>query len=219
MSEKIKVILVEDHQVVRHGLRLLIDSQPDILVIGEASDGKEALELLAKLDPDVIVFDISMPVMNGLELIKELKARGSTLHLLTLTANEDPAYIQHMVRLGVTGYLFKRSASHELILAIRAVARGERYLDPSIVHDLVDGLFLTGLAASTVPAGGGLTDREEEVVRYLAKGYTNKEIAIQLDISVKTVDTHKARAMLKLGLRSRAEIVRFALARGWLSSA
>ncbi len=211
----ITVVLAEDHQIVRQGLRLLIDSKADIKVVGEAANGVEAFEMIIQLAPDVAVFDISMPLMNGIELIEKLSTCDCKTKMLALTANEDRAYMQHLIRFGVQGYLLKRSAADELIMAIRTIARGERYLDPLIVNVLIDGVFASEPGTNSFQASR-LSDREEEVVKLLAHGFTNKEVASKLDISVKTVETHKSRAMNKAGLRSRAEIVRFAMSRGWL---
>ncbi len=211
----IQVILVEDHQVVRQGLRLLIESNSDIRVIGEASDGLEAIDLIQELQPDLVVFDISMPNLNGIMMVKKLRQLGVSTKLLALTANEDRAYLTELVSLGVNGYLLKRSAANELIDAIRATYKNQKFLDREIVTDLVEGVF-SGSGKKSVVADGLLSDRETEIIRLIAVGYTNKEVASQLKISVKTVETHKARAMAKLQLESRAELMRYAVKNGWL---
>lgn len=214
--DKITIVLAEDHKVVRQGLRMLIEEHDDLNVVGEAADGRDAAELIMRLHPQIAVFDISMPVMNGIELLELVSKQGTATKLLALTANEDRAYVQQVVRLGVSGYLFKRSAAEELILAIRTVAKGGKYLDPMIVGALVQDVF-TDENVVSASCSEGLSLREEEVVKLLSQGYTNKEVAARLDVSVKTVETHKARAMLKTGLRSRAELIRFAIAKGWLA--
>lgn len=214
---KIRVLLAEDHQIVRQGLKLLIDAEADLVVVGEAATGAEAIELVRNLEPDVLVFDITMPEMNGIEMAEVLVASHPKIKLLALTANEDQAYLTELLKIGVMGYLLKRSASSELLQAIRTLNSGNKYLASSVVDVLVDGLFMP---KATVPPShhGYLTDREEEVIRLISRGYTNKEVASQLDISIKTVETHKARAMAKLELQSRAELIRFAASKKWITS-
>ena len=212
---KLKIVLAEDHGVVRDGLRLLIDAQDDLEVVGEAGDGRQALEIITRLQPHVAVVDVSMPIMNGIELMSRLAEMPQTTKVLILTANEDRAYMQTLFSLGAIGYLLKRSAAEELIRAIRTVAQGVRYLDPTILDELVGRKIENPAdAVSTPPAT--LSEREHEVLRLIAQGFTNKEIAAQLEISIKTVETYKSRSMQKLGLRGRADIVRFAMDRGWL---
>jgi len=212
---KLKIVLADDHGVVRDGLKLLINSQSDLEVVGEATDGQAALEMISRLVPDVAVLDISMPLLNGIELVKQLKARGVTSKLLALTANEDREYMQVLLKQGAVGYLLKRSAASDLLQAIRTVAAGGRYLDPAVIEDVVGGLF------ASFPKHPGavqelLSDRERDVLRMIAQGYTNKEIGTRLDISAKTVESYKSRAIQKTGLRGRAEIVRYSLEQGWL---
>ena len=212
---KIRVILADDHGVVRDGLKMLINAQADLEVVGEASDGEQALEMILRLKPDVAILDISMPVMNGLEVIARMNATETTTRVLALTANEDRAYMQQLLKMGTGGYLLKRSAADELNQAIRTVAAGRRYIDPLVISDLVQDLSIEKLGES-IPPPVVLSDREEEVIKYIAQGFANKEIAAKLDISVKTVETYKSRSMLKLGLRGRSDIVRYAIGRGWL---
>ena len=219
MTNSIQILLVEDHLVVRQGLRLLIETQQSMRVIGEASSAEEALELLNSLSPDVVIFDVSLPAMNGIALAKAIQhSFPGQQRLLALTANEDKAYFNELLRSGVLGYLLKRSAAVELIKAIETVYRSERFLDPSIVEQLVQEAL--GNKDRTVDAigKGVLSEREEEVLRHIANGYTNKEVARILEISTKTVETHKSRAMTKLELRSRAELIRYASGKGWISS-
>ena len=213
----IGVLLVEDHQIVRQGLKLLIDAQPDLRVIGEAANGKEAIAAILENRPQVVVFDLSMPEMNGIEMVKELRRLGSDSRLLALTANADRAYLIALVQLGISGYLLKRSASAELIEAIRNVAADKKFLDSAMVHELVDNVFLPKRLLATT-AVGIISEREEQVIRLIACGFSNKEVASKLEISVKTVETHKARAMAKLQVNSRAELTRFAVANGWLEN-
>lgn len=211
----ILVLLVEDHQIVRQGLKLLVDAQPDLQVIGEVANGKDAIVAIQESRPHVVVFDISMPEMNGIEMVQELRRLGNRSKLLALTANSDRAYLNALVQLGISGYLLKRSAAKELIEAIRKVANGENLLDSGIVRGFADEVF-DPKRVSAANAGGVISEREEEVIRWIACGFSNKEVAAKLVISVKTVETHKARAMTKLRLNSRSELLRFAVENRWL---
>jgi DNA-binding NarL/FixJ family response regulator len=214
-TSKIRVFLAEDHELVRSGLRLLIDAQPDLTVVGEASDGVSALELITEQKPDVVIVDLSMPRMNGIELTSRLKMLRPPPRVLTLTANEDAAYIREMFQVGASGYLQKRSAANELIHAIRTVARGERFVASNLIGEVVDQLT----ASSPRPAiadGEALSDREAEVLRMIAEGLTNREVGERLEISIKSVETYKSRGMQKAKLRGRADIVRYAASQGWL---
>ena len=213
--DPISVLLVEDHQIVRQGLKLLIDAQPDMKVIGEASNGKDAIASILERGPHVVVFDISMPEMNGIEMVKELRRGGNESRLLALTANSDRAYLNALVQLGISGYLLKRSAATDLITAIRKVARDGNFLDLGIVRDFADDVFYPKRLCATA-VGGAISEREEEVIRLIACGFSNKEVAAKLEISVKTIETHKSRAMAKLQLKSRSELLRFAVANRWL---
>jgi len=218
MTNPIEVLLVEDHQVVRHGLRLLIESQPNMRVVGEASSGEEAIDLLKTTTPNLVVFDVSLPGMSGIELARQLQKDEDSrkVPLLALTANEDRAYMTELLRLGVLGYLFKRSAAKELLQAIERVAHSERFLDPAIMDQMVCATIDESGRNGQGAVQPSLSDREVEVLRLIACGYTNKEAARLLDISAKTIETHKARGMVKLQLRSRAELIRFAATQGWI---
>ena len=218
MTNPIEVLLVEDHQVVRHGLRLLIESQPNMRVVGEASSGEEAIDLLKTTTPNLVVFDVSLPGMSGIELARQLQKDEDSrkVPLLALTANEDRAYMTELLRLGVLGYLFKRSAAKELLQAIERVAHSERFLDPAIMDQMVSATIDESGRNGQGAVQPSLSDREVEVLRLIACGYTNKEAARLLDISAKTIGTHKARGMVKLQLRSRAELIRFAATQGWI---
>lgn len=213
--DKLRIVLADDHGVVRDGLKMLINFQPDMTVVGEVADGEAAFEMICRLLPDVAILDISMPIVNGIELVSQLRLVSVTSKLLALTANEDRGYLQQLLELGAAGYLLKRSAAEELIKAIRTVANGGRYIDSSVVNDLV-GDLLVPRQTNTDASPGVLSDREQEVLRLIAQGYANKEIAAKLGISMKTVETYKSRSMLKLGLRGRAEIVRYAIGQNWL---
>lgn len=211
---KIRVLLADDHETVREGLRLIISGQEDMEVVGEASDGAAALAAAARLQPDVVVMDITMPKMNGLEATQTLVRDLPSIKVLTLTRHGDAAYLQQLLEAGVTGYVLKQSRATELLHAIRAVAAGGTYLDPSVAGKITDTYARRSheLASGASP----LTPREEQVLRQVAWGYSNKEIAGRLELSVKTVETHKANAMQKLGARSRIDVVRFAVLNGWL---
>ena len=221
MSEKgakLRVLLADDHVTVRHGLRLLIDGQPDMTVVSEASDGNSALQSALELKPDVIVMDISMPGMNGLVATRTLKQLDPGAAIVTLTRHSDDAYLQELLRAGVSGYVLKQSAPAELLQAIRAAGAGRQYLDSTLAARVTAGFFArTGKRQSGAVAT--LSDRESEVLRLIASGYSNKEIAARLMLSVKTVEAHKANAMRKLDLHGRIDIVKYAVLQGWLHNA
>lgn len=210
---RIRVTLADDHPIVLAGMKALLDSAEDILVVDEARDGLTAMESVKAHHPDIAILDISMPEMSGLEVAHKLATDCPDVRLLALTVHEDRAYVQPMLQAGARGYLLKRSAAEELIRAIRAIAGGGIYLDPSIVEKALPG------SAEPPPArsdAAELGQRETEVLQFIARGFSNKEIAGRLDVSVKTVETHKARALEKLGLRTRADIVRYGASHRWL---
>jgi len=213
---KIRIIIADDHATVREGLKLLIDAQPDMETVGEAGDGRTAVAMALELRPDLVVMDISMPVLNGLKATLEIKNLCPEVKVVALTRHTDSAYLQELLRAGASGYVVKQSLSTELINAIHAVATGARYLDPVIAGETISRRLTrqTKLRADESP---DLSYREEEILRLIAWGHSNKEIAAQLEISVKTVESHKANTMRKLGLTSRIDIVRFALLKGWLT--
>jgi DNA-binding NarL/FixJ family response regulator len=214
----VRILLADDHVTVRHGLKLLIDSQPDMKVVSEASDGKSAVQLAQELRPDVVVMDISMPGMNGLIATRTLKQVQPDAAIVTLTRHGDDAYLQELLRAGVSGYVLKQSAPAELLQAIRVAAAGGQYLDSTLTARVTAGfLARTGKRANTPAAA--LSDREAEVLRLIASGYSNKEIAARLVVSVKTVEAHKANAMRKLALNGRIDIVKYAILQGWLHNA
>jgi DNA-binding NarL/FixJ family response regulator len=218
MSKKLgtlRVLLADDHATVRHGLKLLIESETDMTVIGEAGDGTEALQKTQELKPDVVVLDISMPGMNGLAATRALKATQPDAVIVTLTRHADDAYLQELLRAGVSGYVLKRSAPTELLHAIRGAAAGGQYVDSSLTARVTAGFI--GKEKRTKHASS-LSEREEAVLRLIASGYSNKEIAAQLNLSVKTVEAHKANAMRKLDLTGRIAIVKYAVLQGWLDN-
>jgi len=214
-AQKTRIFLADDHETVREGLKLLLNAQSDMEVVGEASDGAAALRSVGHLKPDIIVLDVSMPGMNGLKAAEALRQSSPDVKVLTLTRHSDDGYLHQLLRAGAAGYVLKQSRPTELLHAIRSVAAGGRYLDPSVAGKVMSG-YRRRHPEDEAVGGNTLSARETEVVRLIAWGYTNKEIAAQLDLSVKTVETHKANAMHKLGVRSRIDIVRYALLQGWL---
>jgi DNA-binding NarL/FixJ family response regulator len=214
-STPLRVLLADDHVTVRHGLKLLIDGQADMQVVAEASDGAAAVQRAIDLKPDVVVMDISMPGMNGLVATRALKQQMPEMAVITLTRHGDDAYLQELLRAGVSGYVLKQSAPSELLQAIRVAAAGGQYLDSSLTARVTAG-FLGREGKRVGKAGATISDREAEVLRLIASGYSNKEIAARLDLSVKTVEAHKSNAMRKLGLGGRSDIVKYAILQGWL---
>jgi DNA-binding NarL/FixJ family response regulator len=210
---KLRLLLVDDHQVVREGLRSLLGSNTRFEVVGEAADGISAINAASTLQPDVVVMDVSMPGLNGVQVMRRLKEDLPHAKTVALTVHEEGGYVRSLMDAGASGYVLKRSAATELLRAIEVIADGGTYLDSSITGQLVHRL---GRRAPLGPSAA-LSEREREVVRYVAHGYSNKEIAQKLDVSVKTVETYRYRATEKLGLRSRADLVRYAIDQGWLA--
>jgi len=214
----IRVVLADDHPIVLAGIRALLNADPELELVGEATNGGEALPLIRSVAPDVAVVDVSMPGLNGLELTERVTGECPGTKVLVLTVHEDAAYVQPMLKAGAKGYLLKRSAAEDLLRAVHAVAAGGVYLDPSVAgHALSDGTAIAG-GTGSAETGEALSPRETETLRLIAQGFSNKEIARRIDVSVKSVETYKARAAEKLGLRSRAEIIRYAASHGWLDA-
>jgi DNA-binding NarL/FixJ family response regulator len=213
---KIRVLLADDHGVVREGLKRLLEAEPDMIVVGEAVDGQAAVEQAAALQPDILLLDLSMPHLSGLEAARKLQTLCPKIRIVALTVHEDRGYLQGLLELGVAGYLLKRSAVSELPRAVRTVVEGGVHIDPRIASKLVPPAG--GTRPQLKVGSSPLTERESDVLRRIAEGFSNKEVAGTFAISVKTVETHKARAMKKVGLISRVDIVRYALAKGWLNS-
>lgn len=213
----LRILLADDHVTVRHGLKLLIDSQPDMKVVSEAGDGDSAVQRAVALKPDVVVMDISMPGMNGLAATRKLKQLRPDAAIVTLTRHADDAYLQELLRAGVSAYVLKQSAPAELLQAIRAAAAGGQYLDSTLTARVTAG-FLARDGKGVKKPGVTVSDRESEVLRLIASGYSNKEIAARLALSVKTIEAHKANAMRKLGLNGRIDIVKYAVLQGWLDN-
>ena len=210
---KFRVLLADDHETVRHGLKLLINGQHDMEVIGEAGDGRAAVERAGSLKPNVAVVDVSMPEMNGLEATKAIRESAPATAIVALTRYDDEAFVQELLSAGALGYVLKQSPSAELVDAVRAAASGQRYLDRHLVARAAGTMLSSRRRRAAPPA---ITDRETEVLRLMAVGHSNKEVARTLDLSVKTVEVHKANAMRKLGLTGRTDVVRYALLQGWL---
>jgi DNA-binding NarL/FixJ family response regulator len=218
MMKKLRILLADDHKVVREGLRLLMAGQRDLRVVGEAANGKEAVKEACQLKPDVVVMDLSMPELNGLQATERIKAACPEVKVVVLTVHEDPSYLIQLCKAGASGYVLKRSAGDDLIQAIRTVAGGGVHYDPAVASK-----------ALSVRAGesrgrnglrqGQITDREKEVLILVAWGCSNKEVAAELQLSVKTVETYRQRLSEKLGFQSRTEVVQYALRQGWLNDA
>ena len=217
----LRILLADDHAVLRAGLRMLLQAEPDMQVVGEAGQAQQVLEAAAQLQPDVILLDIAMPGASGLAFLPRLRAVVPRSRILILTMYEDEAYLRQALQMGALGYVLKKAADVELLSAIRAVARDEVYIQPSMARLLLEGL----LPKSSTPADNdadrwrSLSEREQQVMRGVAYGYTSEEIARQYRLSVKTVYTYRARAMAKLGIDNRAQLVDLALRLGILGDA
>jgi len=214
MSEAIRLLLADDHAVVRSGLRLLLEAQPDLVIVGEAENGEEAIRRTAELQPDVVLMDIEMPGMNGIEAARRIKTQSPGASVLALTMYEDDQYFFEMLRAGASGYVPKRAAPDELASAIRAVSRGEVFIHPSLAGRLVQDYLQRRDVEVQEQAAGDLTPREQEVLTLIAQGLSNNEIADQLVISAKTVDRHRENIMRKLNLHNRVDLVKYALRKG-----
>jgi DNA-binding NarL/FixJ family response regulator len=212
--EKLRILLAEDHRILREGLKRLIAEQPNMEVVGEADNGLTAWQLAKELEPDVVLMDITMPRLNGAEATVKIRELCPSVKVIALTGHRASAYLNEVLKAGASGYVLKQAAFDELIDAIQTVARGGNYIDresrESLVHSPLDDRVYKGEAQ-----GKPLSQREIQVLSLVANGYTNKEIANELSISVKTVETHKTNCMQKLDLKSRAEIVDYARFRGW----
>jgi DNA-binding NarL/FixJ family response regulator len=214
---KTRVTLADDHPIVLSGLRNLIEAEADFDCVGEATSGPAALKLVSEKLPDIAVQDISMPGINGIVLARRIAKDCPSVRVLVLTLHEDRAYVKQALEAGVRGYVLKRSAAENLVQAIRAVLAGELYIDPTITTQMSEGKPARAghsLVTANMP---DLTERETYVLKFSALGFPNKEIAGRLGVSEKTVETHKSRATEKLKLKTRAELVRYASAQGWLA--
>lgn len=208
VQKKTRIVIADDHGTMREGLRLLLNSQPDLEVVGEAGDGREAIRLACQLAPDVLLMDISMPGMNGLDATKKIKEQCPDIRVLTLTRHSDDGFLKQLLAAGASGYALKLSSADDLMRAIRTVSAGGTYIDPAVAGKLVSSAARSTHKPGPTPRVD-LTEREEEVLRMIAWGHSNKEIASRLNLSVKTIEAHKANAMQKLNMRGRMDIVRY----------
>jgi DNA-binding NarL/FixJ family response regulator len=204
----VRVLIADDHGIVRSGLRLLLERQPDIEVVAEAADGAEARELAVRERPDLAILDVKMPKLTGLQATREIKQQAPEVSVLILSMHDDERYLFEALKAGASGYVLKAQADTDLLAAIRAVERGEPFLTPEAQRTLIKDVLERG------SSGEELTPREEEIVKLVAEAHTTKQIAGLLHLSEKTVENHRANAMRKLGMRDRVELVRYAIRRG-----
>lgn len=212
MADKIRVLIADDHTIVRSGVHLLLEGEADIEVVGEALNGHEALAQAEKLQPDVILMDISMPEMDGLEATRQVKARWPAIKVLMLTMHRSDEYFFEALKIGASGYILKAADTDELVNAVRVVGQGEVFLYPSMAKKLLNDYLRRLDANSRIEAL--LSDREKEIMQMLVEGYSNKEIAARLVVSLSTVHTHRSNLMRKLGLSSQHELVHYAREHG-----
>ena len=215
--DKIRLLLVDDHKIVRAGLKMLFQAEPDMEIVGEASSGSDALALVAELNPDVVLMDVAMPGMTGIEATRRIKEVRAETPVIALTMHEDEQYFFQMLAAGASGYVPKRAAPDDLVSAIRAVSQGQVFLYPSLAKLLVADFLQRADTGSDSQPVAELTPREREVLTCIAEGYTNREIGEQLTISVKTVDRHRENIMNKLNLQSRVDLVKYAIEKGLIT--
>jgi DNA-binding NarL/FixJ family response regulator len=207
--KKIRILLADDHRLVRQGFRLILESQDDMEVVGESGDGRDTVEKATALRPDVVVMDVTMPALNGIEATRRIRDAGLPTHVLALSVHRDSVYVREIVRAGAEGYILKESADTELLAAVRAVAEGNSYLSPEVA-----GVLLKDYRKQSTNTLDVLSPREREILQHIAEGKTNKDIAASLNLSVYTVDGHRNRIMEKLGLHSVGQLIRFAVKNG-----
>ncbi len=216
MKESVRILLADDHAVLRSGLKLLLNSQGDFIVVGEAPTGLAVITLAEELQPDLILLDLNMPGLGGLEALPLLKKCSPDAKILILTMHDDPVYLRQAIKLGASGYILKKAADMELFLAMQAVMRGEIYIHPSLTKKLLVDIFPDQKYDDNQNVWETLSSREQQVLKLVALGHTSVEISEQLNLSAKTVDTYRQRGMEKLDLKTRAALVRFALQQGLL---
>jgi DNA-binding NarL/FixJ family response regulator len=217
VSGKIRVILADDHRMMREGIRALLDRHANIEVVGEAKDGREAVLLTARLKPDVVVMDVSMPLLNGIEATRQIRRDCPETRVLILTVHENEEFVAQSLSAGAGGYIIKRAAADELVTAIDAVYRSEAYLHPAIAKAVIRDYVRWVEAGHEASARDILTGREREVLQLIAEGYTNREIADILHLSIKTVQNHRSKIMSKLDLHDRGELIKYAIQQGIIS--
>lgn len=213
---RIRVLVADDHTIVRQGLLALLNEQPDIEVVAEAEDGRDALKKVEKLTPDVVILDVGMPRLNGMEAARQIKRQNPAIKILMLTMHSDEEYIFQTLKAGASGYLLKDAAATELITAIHSVYSGQSYLSPSVSHRVIENYVRRSDPLPSEDSGTYelLTEREREVLQLVAEGKTNREIAELLNISIKTVDNHRTNLMNKLDIHDRAGLIRYAIKKG-----
>jgi two-component system response regulator NreC len=217
MTARYRIVLAEDHTILREGLRSLLTSSQDLEIVGEAEDGREAVQLAEELKPDLILTDLSMPRMNGMEAIKEIRAHSPNTKILVLTVHKNEEYILATMQAGANGYLLKESTHAELLIAVNHVLKGRRYISPGISDKVLEGYLEGRKTIKNRTSYDTLTKREREVLKLIAEGYTNKSIADQLCISIKTVEKHRANLMQKLNLHNVQALTVFAIEKGLVS--
>ncbi len=218
-TERIRVLIADDHAILRAGLRMLINAQPDMTVLAEAQDGREAIRKAQESSPDVVILDITMPNLGGLNAITEIVKISDTIRVLLLSMHEEPAYLRTALTAGASGYVLKKSVDADLLSAIRAVHKGRTYVDSELANSLVRYAFPAHRLSTTgMDQSKTLSERELEVLKLVAEGFSSREIAERIYVSTKSVETYRGRFAEKLGLRSRADVVRYALEMGLLSS-
>jgi DNA-binding NarL/FixJ family response regulator len=217
MGQKYRIVIAEDHTILREGLRLLLSSSPDFEVVGEAEDGREAIQCVVKYKPDLILTDLSMPRMNGMEAIREIKKQSPKTKVLVLTVHKAEEYILNTFRAGANGYLLKDSTHAELVMAVKKVLSNQHYISPEISEKVIEGYMEGRRALKTHTPWETLTAREREILKLIAEGYKNKKVAEELCISVKTVEKHRANLMEKLGLHNVQALTAFAIEKGVVS--
>ena len=215
---RIKILVVDDHAIVREGGRMILAKESDLEVVGEAGDGQQALERTERVQPDVVIMDISMPGMGGIEATQTVRARHPEVQVLALTMHEDESYVFQLLRAGAAGYVLKRAAAQDLVPAGRAAAKGGGFLYPSIARKVVEDYLRRVETGEERERYDGLTTREKEILTLIAQGLSNQQIAEKLFISIKTVQTHRAHILEKLGLHDRTELVRYAIRKGLIEA-
>jgi two-component system response regulator NreC len=211
MNQKIGILIADDHTLLRSGIRALLEDEPDMVIVGEANDGREAVRLAAQLKPNVILMDIAMPLLNGLEATRQIKREHPEINVLVLTMYDHEEYFRQMLEVGASGYIIKKAAASELVAAIRAAHNGEAVLSPAITRLLLEDYLNRDSLTKEEEDPNALSSRESEVLQLIAEGKTSREIAEILHLSVKTVQSHRTNLMQKLGLHDRGDLIKYAI--------